>query len=100
MELNKCDAGKRYIIQKIQTGDEIAGRLEALGVTGGTAVTVQSRKRSGSMIMKVRGTRLALGNGITEKILVCEEEKIKKVLDKEKKSRIGTTEKPERKLWK
>ena len=44
-------------------------------MTKGTPVEVLNRKRSGTMIVRVRGTRFALGRGITEKIEVAEDKK-------------------------
>lgn len=42
-------------------------------MTKGTPVEVLNRKRSGTMIVRVRGTRFALGRGITGKIEVAED---------------------------
>lgn len=44
-------------------------RLQALGLTGGTIIHVLNRK-NGSTILKVRGTRLAVGKQIAENICV------------------------------
>ena len=43
---------------------------EALGMTCGTPVTVLNSKNHGVLIVKVRGTRFALGRNITKKVLV------------------------------
>lgn len=51
---------------------KIQRRLEALGILEGTKVVVLNRKRNGSTIIKVRGTRWALGNEIAEGIEVEE----------------------------
>ena len=51
---------------------KVARRLEALGVNERTPVTVLNKKGSGSLIIKVRGTRLALGRQIAEGITVEE----------------------------
>ena len=48
-------------------------RLEALGVNEGTPVNILNKKGSGSVIIKVRGTRLALGRRLSEGITVREE---------------------------
>ena len=47
-------------------------RLEALGMTRGTPVSVLSRKGKGILIIKLRGTRFALGYNITRNIEVKE----------------------------
>ena len=45
-------------------------RLEALGMTKESVISVLNRKGKGIMIIKLRGTRLALGCNITRRISV------------------------------
>lgn len=45
-------------------------RLEALGMTKNTPVSVVNRKGRGILIIKLRGTRFALGYNITKNIEV------------------------------
>ena len=45
-------------------------RLEALGMTRGSSITILNSKNHGVLIVKVRGTRFALGRNITKNILV------------------------------
>lgn len=47
-------------------------RLEVLGMLEGTRITVVNRKKKGAMIIKIRGTRFAVGQKITERIEVEE----------------------------
>lgn len=47
-------------------------RLEALGLTAGTQITVLNKKQNGALIVKVRGTRFALGQHIAAGILIEE----------------------------
>ena len=49
---------------------ELERRLEALGLLEGTQVTVLQKKRRGAVIVKVRGTRFALGLGIAKHVKV------------------------------
>ena len=49
------------------------GRLEALGMTRQTPVSVLNRKGKGILIIKLRGTRFALGYNITKNIEVKED---------------------------
>jgi len=67
-----------YIIEGLFLPLQTEKRLEALGMTKGTPVEVLNRKRSGTMIVRVRGTRFALGRGITGKIEVAEDKSLKK----------------------
>ena len=58
----------------MQVDEKITRRLEALGVNEMTPVTLLNKKGSGSVIFKVRGTRLAVGQRISDGIEVKEME--------------------------
>ena len=62
--------GNIYQISGIELPINMEKRLEALGMTNGTSVTVLNSKSHGVLIVKVRGTRFALGRNITRNILV------------------------------
>lgn len=66
----------QYIVKDIGLPTGIEKRLEALGMTRGTFVTVLNSKSKGILIVKVRGTRFALGRNITEHISVRDVMKI------------------------
>lgn len=72
MKLNQADILQNYRITSVQGQEKIQRRLEALGILEGTKVVVLNRKRNGSTIIKVRGSRWALGNEIAEGIEVEE----------------------------
>ena len=72
-KLNECEIGGRYVVAGVQGYEGITRRLEALGVNEGTPVNILNKKGSGSVIIKVRGTRLALGRRLSEGITVREE---------------------------
>lgn len=72
MKLNEGIIGQTYIVQDVLVDDTITRRLEALGVNELTPVTVLNKKGSGSVIIKVRGTRLAFGKRISEGIDIRE----------------------------
>lgn len=72
MKLNQADILQNYRITSVQEQEKIQRRLEALGILEGTKVVVLNRKRNGSTIIKVRGSRWALGNEIAERIEVEE----------------------------
>ena len=71
--LNECEVGGRYVVAGVQVDESITRRMEALGVNEGTPVNILNKKGSGSVIIKVRGTRLALGRRLSEGITVREE---------------------------
>lgn len=70
--MHLCDGkiGNEYKVEDIELPTNIEKRLEALGMTRGTPVAVLNSKNRGVLIVKVRGTRFALGRNITKNILV------------------------------
>jgi Fe2+ transport system protein FeoA len=48
----------------------LTSRLSAMGLVPGVEVVVVTNKGVGPAIVEVKGTRLALGRGMTRKILV------------------------------
>lgn len=72
MKLFEGKVGETYTVQSVSVDDTITRRLEALGVNEMTPVTILNKKGSGSVIIKVRGTRLALGRRISEGIEIKE----------------------------
>lgn len=67
-----CDGkiGNEYKVEDIELPTNIEKRLETLGMTRGTSVAVLNSKNHGVLIVKVRGTRFALGRNIAKNILV------------------------------
>ena len=76
MTLLDTQKGKWYHVEKILEKENIQRRLEALGILEGTRIEVLNQKKSGSTIIRVRGTRWALGRDIARGIEVedCENE--------------------------
>lgn len=72
MFLSDGKVGNSYKVQKMTLPVEIERRLEALGMTTGAAVSVLNSKAKGILIIKLRGTRFALGRNIAKNILVRE----------------------------
>lgn len=70
MLLSEGKIGTSYQVQKIKLPTDMEKRLEALGMTCGTSIDVLNSKSRGVLIVKVRGTRFALGRNITKNILV------------------------------
>lgn len=65
MKLYEGEIGKNYVVRSVKVEEAITRRLEALGVNEKTPLMVLNKKKSGTMIIKIRGTRLALGQRIT-----------------------------------
>lgn len=72
MTLDLGNVYQTYEIQKINLPLNVEKRLEALGMTLGSTVDVLNNKNKGTLIIKVRGTRFAIGKGISKKIRVQE----------------------------
>ena len=77
MRLNEGKVGSTYIVKSVAVKEAVTRRLEALGVNEMTPVTILNKKGSGSVIFKVRGTRLAVGKTISDGITVEEVIRIK-----------------------
>ncbi|MDY2699524.1 MAG: ferrous iron transport protein A [Suilimivivens sp.] len=72
MSLFESRKGNDYEIKGLYVEEGITRRLQALGLNDGTVVTVLNRKRNGALIIRVRGTRLAIGKHISQGIEVEE----------------------------
>lgn len=72
MRLNEGIIGQTYTVKDVRVTSTITRRLEALGVNEQTSVTILNKKGSGSVIFKVRGTRLAVGKRISDGIEIEE----------------------------
>ena len=70
MTLSDCNVGMNYHVDSIELNDKIKRRLEILGMTKNTVISVLNKKRSGTLIIKIRGTRFAIGRSITDGIIV------------------------------
>lgn len=70
MVLSDAATGSQYIIEKIELGLKIKRRLQVLGMTNGTKISVLNKKASGPMIIKVRGTRFAVGKKFCDGIFL------------------------------
>ena len=70
MTLDKGTIGETYTVKKMDLPEQVEHRLEAIGMTLGGKVSVLGGKDKGTLILKVRGARFAMGRGITQKIEV------------------------------
>ncbi len=64
--------GSSYLVQSMDLEHQTAYRLQALGLTEGTTITILNNKRRGAVIFRVRGTRLAVGREIAQSIEIQE----------------------------
>ncbi len=74
MYLSEAGKGKTYLVKRIDLPFETQRRLEALGMTDNASISVLNRKGKGILIVRLRGTRFALGYNITKNIQIEEAE--------------------------
>ena len=72
MKLKEAVPGREYQFQTMTLPVETERRLEVLGLIGDCRVQVLRNKKNGAMIIKIRGTRFALGENIVKNIEVKE----------------------------
>lgn len=70
MKLNEIEIGQTVEVVCMDLSKHMEQRLLALGMTLHTQVTVLQKKRNGTLVIDLRGTRFALGKDITKKIEV------------------------------
>ena len=72
MLLKDAQIGQTCVVEHIDLPFQMERRLQALGMTRQTQISVVNRKGQGILIIKLRGTRFALGCQITKSITVRE----------------------------
>lgn len=67
--------GKNHLTYRVRSIDmelQLERRLEALGLTEGSLITILNNDKKGSLTARFRGTRFALGQRIADHIEVME----------------------------
>ncbi len=72
MTLFQAATNRQYAVKGLYVEESLTRRLQALGLNDGTKLCVVTRKKKGALIIKVRGTRLAIGKHIALGIEVAE----------------------------
>lgn len=72
MKLKEGKNNQIYEVVDIQVELNLERRLEALGLTTGTRVTILNNDKKGAITVKFRGTRFAMGKRIADHITVRE----------------------------
>jgi ferrous iron transport protein A len=70
LPLNVVPPGEEVKIVSVRAGWGLSQRLADMGLTPGTRLTVINSYGGGPVLINLRGTRLALGFGIAQKITV------------------------------
>lgn len=71
MTLEDTKTNHEYIIQEINIDKCTKARLQILGILKGTTVRILNKRNNGSLIIKIRGTRLGIDKEIAKAISVC-----------------------------
>lgn len=72
MYVSQAQKGKTYLVKKVNLEGNIERRLEMLGMTDQVKLMVLNKKNQGAVIIKVRGTRFAIGKEIADAIEIEE----------------------------
>lgn len=68
--LTALEPGEPALVHALAGGRGVARRLAELGLVPGATVRVLSAGRGGPVLVEVRGSRIALGRGMADKVLV------------------------------
>ena len=72
MNVSQAQTGRTYLVKKVNLEGNIERRLEMLGMTDQVKLMVLNKKNQGAVIIKVRGTRFAIGKEIADAIEIEE----------------------------
>ena len=70
MVLSDAKVNTTYIFESADLPLQLSKRLEALGMTKDCPIEVLNRKGQGILIIKIRGTRFAIGANVSKNIVV------------------------------
>ena len=65
-------SGKKYRIIKVEGGCKLNSRLCAMGLMPDELLSVYAASRGGPVIITIKGSRFAIGRGMTDRILIEE----------------------------
>lgn len=71
MSLAHVRSGQKVRIVGIHAGREFSAHMEALGLLPGVELEVLCNNGCGGFMIKLNGSRIALGRGMARKILVA-----------------------------
>jgi len=72
MTLNSGIINGKYVVQSIDVDNKTKKRLQDMGITQGSIIKIMSTVGKHAFILRVRGSRVALGKEIIERIDVSE----------------------------
>ncbi len=72
MPLSLAVSGRKLVVSAVHAGFGLQRRLADMGLVPGAPVMVISGSHPGPLIIEIKGSRLGLGFGLAQKILVKE----------------------------
>ena len=69
--LSRQPAGHPLRLVSVEAGRALAARLAAMGLLPGVRLDLVRRAGRGPVVVAVKGTRIALGRGMAEKVIVA-----------------------------
>ena len=66
MNLINGEKGSVYKIEKINLNKNVKRRLESIGMTENSTISILNKKKNGAVIIRIRGTRFAMGKIFAE----------------------------------
>ncbi|WP_066497396.1 FeoA family protein [Abyssisolibacter fermentans] len=70
MPLNMVENGKTVKLKAIYSGSKLKKKLSDMGLTNGVEIKVLFGYMSGATVVNIRGSKVVLGAGISNKIMV------------------------------
>lgn len=70
MTLYEGTIGKTYSVAAINLSTPVKRRFEILGMTENAKISLVNKSFSGAMIIKIRGTRFAIGRAFAKGIVI------------------------------
>ena len=70
MVLSRIDQGKEVTLLDIEGGRGARSKLYSMGLVPGVKLTVLNRNGAGPIMIAVKDSRLAIGRGMAQKIIV------------------------------
>lgn len=73
MRLSDGCVGEKYVVLRVESGglpEPLCRRLYEIGVRSGAGIVLVNRKRGGASVIKLCGTRFAIGGRIADFVYV------------------------------
>jgi len=68
--LSNVKAGQKVRVVSIDAGRGLAGRLLAMGIIPNSEIAMLTESSSGPVVIEVKGSKVMLGRGMAQKIIV------------------------------